>query len=292
MKKAALTAGFALAACALSAQIKVYSGGKAAFGSTSTTPNYMIDVISGDANVNTLSNGYRLNGKYVLWQNNVSTCIFAGPEAGNSNTAKHNSGFGYRALYTVSNSTTTPVSAFGYRALYNNTAFFNDAFGDSAMYANTTGASNSAFGAWALTANTTSSNNTCFGGKTLAANTTNGGNCAFGWAALNKNTGGSNLRFGYEALINVTSGSSSSALGYQALANATTGAANTAIGYKAGFSVTTGGFNTFVGNGADMSGSSSYTNCAAYGNSALVDANNKIVIGNAAATTVRFFNLE
>jgi len=267
MKRSILLAGFLLAFLVFNAQIKVYSGGKAAFGSTSTTPNYNIDVITGDINVNTATNGYRIAQKFVLRQNLNST-IFVGTEAGNSNTAKHNSALGYRALYT--NSTGTPNNAFGYKALYScSTGYLNDAFGDSALYATTTGVGNTGMGPWALTQNTYGNNNVALGGKAMQLNTTGNANTAVGYAALNKNTGGQNTGVGYQALLNTTSGSN-----------------NTAVGHSAGSNVTTSSYNTMLGYGANISTSSTYSNSTALGYTTTATASNYIAIGNTSIQTI------
>ncbi len=259
-----------LATFLLNAQAKIYPGGKMAFGSTSSSPNYQIDVKAGDVNVDSVKRGYRINGKYVLWQNNKSDCIFVGPEAGNSNTAKHNSAFGYQALYTVTSSTSTPNNAFGYKALKSTTSgYLNDAFGDSALHANTSGIGNSAFGAYALTLNTSGNNNTAFGGKAMMANTSNGASTAVGYAALNKSTGQYNSGVGYQALLNTTSGTG-----------------NTAIGTQAGINVTTSSNNTLIGYSANISSGSTYSNSTALGYLSLATASNYMAIGNTSIQTI------
>lgn len=65
---------------------------------------------------------------------------------------------------------------------------------------------------------------------------------------------------------------------------------NTAVGFQALFSNTTGNNNTAIGYGADVS-TGDLTNATAIGNNAVVNASNKIVLGNASATTVGGYGL-
>jgi len=251
MKKIILTAALIYLGFSGRAQIKVYTGGKAAFGSTSTTPNYNIDVITGDINVNS-SGGYRINGNYVLQQKNINSCIFVGSLAGNSTTGINNTAVGHKALYT------------------NTTGTYNDAFGDSALYANT-GTSNLGMGAFALTANTSGNNNSAVGAKALFANTTGSANVAFGFASLSANTSNNNSSaFGYEALINST--------------GAATGD-NTAMGCQAGKTNTTGDENTYLGSKSDAN-ANNYNNSIAVGYAATIKASNYAVIGNSSSTSI------
>jgi trimeric autotransporter adhesin len=70
-----------------------------------------------------------------------------------------------------------------------------------------------------------------------------------------------------------------------ALFSNTTGSSNTANGRNALFSNTTGSNNTGVGNGADVS-SGDLTNATAIGHSAILNASNKIRLGNAEVTVI------
>jgi hypothetical protein len=225
---------------------------------------------SGNINLSTATNAYQIGGNKVLQNKNIATCIFVGTDAGNSNTAIHNSALGYRALYTLSTSTCTPNSAFGYKALYNCTSggYLNDAFGDSALYANTSGASNTGMGAWALTGNTTGGNNVGIGAKASQTNSSGNANTAIGFAALNKNTTSNNTSVGYEALFNTSSGSN-----------------NTALGGTAGMANTTGSNNVYVGYGANCN-ANNYSNSIAIGQGASITASNFAIIGNLSTTSI------
>jgi len=343
MKKIIYTTTLVVFSLLVNAQIKVYTGGYAAFGSTSSTPAKPIDVFgtggirisrtdsatpannelyfqdfgqirsadnnhriffdrgsnileflefgdivfsanvtsgtrtntaritkAGNMNITSLSNGYQINGKMVLQQRNINSCIFVGSNAGNANTAAYNSAVGHNALYT------------------NSTGSFNDAFGDSALYANTSGG-NLGMGSYALTANIGGANNVSVGGKSMMANTSGTANTVLGWAALTKNVSGiDNTATGYEGLFNTT-GNYNTSSGYEALYANTSGSSNTAIGSFAGYSYTTGSYNTFLGYNADASGN--YSNSVAIGNAAVVLANNKVEIGNSSITQIGGYQL-
>ena len=133
------------------------------------------------------------------------------------------------------------------------TAVNNTAVGDSALLSNTTGVGNTASGSVALTANTTGNGNTATGRNALTSNNTGAANTATGSGALTANT---------------------------------TGNANTALGATALNSNTTGSNNTAIGQDADVS-TGALTNATAIGSGAIVDASNKVRIGNASVTVIQ-----
>ena len=67
----------------VNAQIKINSNGYVAVGSTTATPYYLLDLINGDINT-AATKGYRINGEYVLRNNNHTENIFVGVGAGNT----------------------------------------------------------------------------------------------------------------------------------------------------------------------------------------------------------------
>lgn len=162
----------------------------------------------------------------------------------------------------------------------------NLAFGLNALISNTTGTSNTATGAYSLEFNTTSYGNTANGFKSLWKNTGGYANTASGNEALSNNTTGFvNAAFGSTALNNNTDGYFNSALGVSALFSNTNGYANTAVGNGALSNNTTGFANTVVGNNANVS-SGDLQNATAIGNNAIVNASNKVRIGNGAVTVI------
>lgn len=198
-------------------------------------------------------------------------------------TGQYNTANGTEALF--SNTTGEGNTGNGTQALFSNTTGnYNTANGAVAL-ANTTGSDNTANGAGALGFNTTGSSNTANGFQALLNNTTGNNNTANGDSALYSNiTGFSNVAIGTKALAKNTISSNLVAVGDSALFN-NTGIQNTAVGSKTLFSNTTGSNNTAIGNAAGVS-SGSLTNATAIGNGAIVNASNKVRIGNTTVTVI------
>jgi len=247
--------------------------------------------------------------------------FFAGVNAGNlaMTGAGRNTGVGVGAL--VFNTTGSDNTATGQDALRNNTTGSdNTATGQDALRNNTTGSDNTATGQDALLNNTTGTLNTATGQGALLNNTTGNLNTAAGQAALFTNTTGSNntaagngalqnnitgfqnTAAGSDALFSNTTGSNNTATGQGALQNNTTGSFNTAAGQAALFTNTTGNFNTAAGRAAlennttgvnntaigfqaDV-GAGNLNNATAIGNGAIVNASNKIRLGNSNVTII------
>ena len=189
----------------------------------------------------------------------------------NSNSSgQNNSGFGTNTLF--SNTSGSFNTAAGYNALYfNTTGSFNTSEGYSALYSNTTGYSNTAIGGDALRFNTTGYYDTAGGLTALWSNTlgyTNTANAAFGAASLYSNsTGNNNTATGVNSLFYNSTGNYNTAIGWDALLSNTTGSGNIAIGYLA---------NTSTSN---------LTNSTIIGYNGVVDANDKVRIGNSSITS-------
>ena len=184
-------------------------------------------------------------------------------ELGNGNTA-----LGDHALF--SNTTGRDNTATGVRALESNTTgSFHTAMGFEALLSNTTGVQNTATGSFALSNNTTGSFNTATGPAALFNNTTGNANIATGHSALRFNTtGNENTATGVNALFFNTTGNNNTASGLDALSNNITGSDNTAIGHLADVALT------------------NLTNATAIGAGAVVDASNKVRIGNTSVTVI------
>jgi Chaperone of endosialidase len=149
------------------------------------------------------------------------------------------------------------------------TVLGNTAIGVEALLSNTTGTDNTASGVLAPASNTTGSSNTASGIFALLANTTGFNNTASGRSAAQFNT----------------TGSSNTASGFAALLANTTGFANTASGVLALQSNTTGNLNTAIGFAANVA-SGNLSNATAIGANAIVDASNKIRLGDATVTVI------
>jgi len=162
----------------------------------------------------------------------------------------------------------------------------NTAVGVDALKKNTQGIENTASGNLALFNNTTGSNNTASGARALQNNTGTGiDNTAVGAFALQlNNTGRFNTAVGSKSLKANTSGFLNTAVGENALV-LSEGDNNTAVGSSALDSNTTGSSNTALGVSADVS-ANNLTNATAIGANAVVDASNKVRIGNALVTVI------
>jgi trimeric autotransporter adhesin len=183
-------------------------------------------------------------------------------------TAQSNTRLGTGALQNNTTGSNNTVS--GVNALFSNTTGdYNTASGVNALFSNTTGDYNTASGVSALLSNTTGSSNTASGVNALLSNTTGNGNTASGFFGLFSNT----------------TGNVNTACGPGALFNNSTGNANTASGLNALLNNTIGDFNTALGAGADVS-AGSLTNATAIGSEAIVNASNKIRLGNDSVTVI------
>lgn len=189
------------------------------------------------------------------------------------------------------NANTIPITgiqntAFGWEALYNTTGTANVANGNQALYSNTTGNYNIANGYQSLYSNTTGSSNVANGYQTLYFNTTGSSNVANGWGALYSNTtANANTANGVHALYSNTTGSNNVADGHESLYYNTTGYSNTAVGKQALFSNITGTKNTGIGIAADVS-VGTLNNATAIGANAVVNASNKIRLGDASVSVI------
>jgi hypothetical protein len=155
------------------------------------------------------------------------------------------------------NANVSSNTAFGQNALYNNsTGRENTATGSFALSANTTGASNTAAGDLALGNNSGGNDNTATGSLALYSNSTGSDNTATGVAALENlqnNQASGNTATGALALTNNADGSQNTATGMNAMREGFTGSYNTATGANAlyeneGAINTADGFDALYGN--------------------------------------------
>jgi hypothetical protein len=252
----------------------------------STAGNTFYGYQSGNSN---LGNNFNTGiGHNALFSNTTGYSNTAsGAYALQSNTGGYiNTASGIYALY--SNSTGFGNTASGYQALsLNTTGSGNTASGVNALRSNTTGNDNTASGAGALSYNTTGNYNSASGTSALNYNTTGNYNSASGFAALYANTTGSvNTAIGKYSLFSNTTGYYNSASGSEALYSNTTGYENSANGYQALNVNTTGFRNTCLGASANVS-IGTFTNATALGYGAIVNASNKVRIGNATVTSIQ-----
>jgi len=145
----------------------------------------------------------------------------------------------------------------------------NTSFGFASLYSNTTGTKNTAFGLEGMANNTTGSENTAIGDFSLHANV----------------AGANNSAVGFRSLLSNTSAINNSAFGSRSLLLSSTGNDNTGTGFNSLAANTTGSMNTAIGSNADVS-SGSLSNATAIGYGAVVNASNKVQIGNGAVNYV------
>lgn len=187
------------------------------------------------------------------------------------------------------NSTGNFNVAIGRQAGQNNTQGGNVFVGDLAGQGNTSGSYNVCIGMWSgnVLNGATASANTFVGYMTGFANTTAGGNTFIGNnAGINANTGGQNTYLGCQAGQNHTTSANNTFVGWRAgfyTVGSATGGNNVFMGFQAGDNNATGTGNVAIGYDADLTGSA-FTNAIAIGNTATVNASNKIRMGNAAIT--------
>jgi len=222
----------------------------------------------------------------------------------NPASANWNTAFGFQAL---SDNEAALNTAIGARALYSNIGGNgNTALGVSALQSNLEGANNTAVGLDALNFNSYGSNNTATGISalgfnmggwmntatgfyTLAINTSGGWNTANGVNALFYNsTGNYNTGIGSDALyLNGFGGEANynTAVGSTSLYNNETGNSNTATGNLALYHNQTGNHNAAFGDSADVT-TGDLNNATAIGSKALVDASNKVRVGNESVSSI------
>jgi len=171
-----------------------------------------------------LAGSIYLDGKRFLSNENDSSKVFIGSNAGNKRVAKtgrFNTATGYYALYSYT--TGWDNTATGSRALFSNTTgSYNTANGREALYSNTNGAFNTANGRFALFENTTGDGNTANGDEALYSNTTGVLNTASGVGAGSYNNNNTFCTFiGFDADQSVTTDfTNSTALGNKSLITA------------------------------------------------------------------------
>lgn len=208
-----------------------------------------------------------------------------GPHALEDGTKiKNNTAVGALALSRNKESYNTAVGAFA--LFFNTTGNSNTAVGTESLRENTTGGSNTAMGTGTLLRNTIGSKNTAMGEGTLMNNLGGNNNTAVGWKAMVLGPyGNENAGFGAEALSNNGNGSQVTAIGYRALLNNGSGNNNTAVGHSTLLTNTAGHNNTALGHGANTT-EYNLNNATAIGSGAVVNASNKVRIGNTAVTRI------
>jgi trimeric autotransporter adhesin len=194
-------------------------------------------------------------------------------------TGGRNFSSGAGAMY--SNVAGSENIAIGFDALRSNNNWRNIALGSAALYSNTTGEHNIGIGFNTLYNNLTASQNVAVGDRALYSNVGGYQNIGIGAYSLYNNASGyRNTAIGVDAQTNTT-GNNNTSVGMNALNSNTSGSGNTAIGAYALYDNNTTGFgNTAIGYYARVS-SSALQNATSIGYNAVVNASNKIRLGDA-----------
>ncbi len=128
--------------------------------------------------------------------------------------------------------------------------------------------------------------NVALGDNAYSTNASGDGNTSIGFAAMqNSTTAWNNVAVGAVALGSNTTGFWNNAIGWGSLMGNTTGIQNIGLGNNTLTTNTTGSQNTAIGNQSDVA-ASDLNNATAIGNFAIVDASNKIQLGNTDVTSV------
>lgn len=203
-------------------------------------------------------------------------------------TSRNNVAVGFNALYSHNGLGFIGFNvAVGYKAIFSSTnSDYLTAVGTLAINSSTTGLYNSALGFRVLTANTTGTRNLAVGNKALTNNTTGGFNVAVGAKALTNNVSGSqNVAIGIATLHANTQGFYNTAVGDSALYSyAADSNYNVAVGKRAGYTLASSRYNLFLGSYTDVTGN--FNNANAIGAHAIVNARNKVRIGDSNVTVI------
>lgn len=263
-------------------------------------------------NNNTTGNANSAFGLQALYLNTTGSNnnTFGSLSLRSNTTGQFNNAFGSEALYT--NSTGVANNAFGYLALNRNTTgSSNQAFGREALFFNTTGSENLAFGQAALYRSNNGSKNIAMGFGALSNPVSPTGNIAIGYAVLGSSvTASGNVVVGNSNLDDLVNSLGNTAVGNGAMADAVSSTIqneyNTALGYYAlgasgEYKRTIGiGYWTGIGNGfasklerCVLIGDSivvtlpaGAVNSISIGSGAIIDASNKVRIGNSSITSI------
>jgi hypothetical protein len=269
-------------------------------GINTPTPGFRLEVDNDINLTNSVQNqGYRIGGIVVLQKPGLRN-TFVGENSGISTTTAYAGTFIGRdagRLNTTGRANTFVGSEAG---PINSIGEFNTFIGDEAGLQNTIGNSNTFVGHHTGLRNTTGSGNSYFGshaGTNTGSgignwNTFLGFSCgpsiidgddnvmAGNIAGQLTTTGNRNVFIGNRSARSNTSGSDNVYLGYRTAFFSTLGDFNIAIGRNAGATTANLGTNNIIiGHNADISGTG-FTNAAAIGTGAIVNASHKMILGN------------
>ncbi|HAE13291.1 MAG: tail fiber domain-containing protein [Chitinophagales bacterium] len=178
-------------------------------------------------------------------------------------------------------------TAIGWLVLTDNLiGSYNTAIGAEAMRYNKSGSQNVAVGYLSLKYNYFGESNVAIGNYSLFSNKSGDNNVSIGSnAMLSNKIGNENTAIGSSAMSDNTKGNENTAIGRASLSNNTLGNSNTAIGALALNVNKTGNYNIGIGYNATTTGND-FENSIAVGYIAVVDASNKVLIGNSSVSSI------
>ncbi len=182
----------------------------------------------GDLNVLTGTQGYQIDGNYVLRHNNITSNIYVGVGAGDNTTGTNNSFTGNLAGNINSSGTDNTFNGFN-SGSNNDYANFNTFMGSYSGFSNN------------------SDNNTFIGYISGAGNATGVENVFLGANSGAFSNADNNTFLGFESGFNNTDGANNTFVGHKSGLNNSSGAENTFIGKSAGEGNTTGEQNSIMG---------------------------------------------
>ncbi|MFN5319748.1 MAG: tail fiber domain-containing protein [Bacteroidia bacterium] len=222
----------------------------------------------------------------------VSGNTILGYRASNNGTSINSftTALGFNALFNQG--TGNQNTAIGYKSMSGNAANFsankNTALGHQSLFSISSGTNNVGLGYESMYSISTGEFNTSVGSQSLRNIFSGNQNTAMGYLALiNTITSSNNTGIGYGALQASTT-DNNTAVGSNALSSNSGGGSNTALGATAGSLNAVGSANTFVGYASNILNTSlNVSNSTAIGNAAIIDASNKIVLGNTSITSIQ-----
>ncbi len=227
-------------------------------GSGFTNPAFLLDLLGGDINVSTPTNGYRigtgsLNSKYVLRHNNILSNIYVGVNAGNSTaTGINNTLVGSNAGNNLTNGSNVTFigSGAGQNMTTCGSTLFNNTFvGANAGFINVQGQYNTFLGNQAGYSNTVNYN-TFVGDRSGLNNSIGTRNTFLGYfAGAHNGVGNDDCYIGSHSAFGIgnSTGSRNNFIGSECGADEITGNDNELVGYKAGNQNSVGSRNVLIG---------------------------------------------
>ncbi|MGR6087198.1 MAG: tail fiber domain-containing protein [Arcticibacter sp.] len=260
-------------------RMHISSFGKIGIGTTS--PIFKMDLVGGSYNTDSL---YRIKGVAVLSRDNTNRIQLGDATArvgiGTATPANTLQVVGDASFSQDINVNGITIGKGG----GSNTS--NTASGYQALKNNTTGENNSANGFMSLSLSEFGNRHSAFGCYSMGSTIGGLDHTAVGYAALYSMAYGfENSAFGSNSMFNLFDGYGNTACGAYSLDNTGISIGNTALGTRSGYFYSNGNYNTFIGY-ESYCVDNGYSNSTGLGNATIIDASNKVRIGNTSITSI------